>query len=72
MSLFLKVVIVILFEFWRKASQRGTIPENGQIFLIPWGLMLFEISIVGRDLSNYNLTGIVPEALNNLTALTKL
>jgi hypothetical protein len=34
--------------------------------------MLFEISIGGRDLSNYNLTGIVPEALNNLTALTKL
>jgi hypothetical protein len=35
-------------------------------------LNALEISIVGRDLSNYNLTGILPEALNNLTALTKL
>jgi hypothetical protein len=72
MSLFLKVVIVILLEFWRKASERGYYPWDGQILLIAWGLMLFEISIVGRDLSNYNLTGILPEALNDMSALTKL
>ncbi len=33
---------------------------------------ILDKSVVGRKLSDYNLTGTIPEALSNLTALTSL